>query len=127
MPTAAPRPCPKHPSVLLRHGIRCKQCEVQRKALERGRAQRRRDDKDDSVHFYVTPRWRKLRAWFIRQHPLCAECGRQGRTTPAEHVDHIVPMADGGAAWDESNLEPLCKPCHSRKTMRELNRRRYSA
>lgn len=39
-----------------------------------------------------------------------------GVHTPAKHVDHVVPVARGGAELDASNLQSLCHPCHSRKT-----------
>jgi 5-methylcytosine-specific restriction protein A len=32
-------------------------------------------------------------------------------------VDHIVPRSAGGADTP-GNLQPLCRPCHSRKTAR---------
>ena len=38
--------------------------------------------------------------------------------TAAAEVDHIIPLARGGTN-DLANLQPLCKSCHSRKTMRE--------
>ena len=48
---------------------------------------------------------------------LCEECERQGRTTEAEHVDHIV---DHEGSWqrfiDTSNLQSLCAMHHSAKT-----------
>lgn len=37
----------------------------------------------------------------------------------ATHVDHVVPLERGGARFDEGNLQPLCAPCHSRKTARQ--------
>ena len=43
----------------------------------------------------------------------------------ATEVDHILPLEDGGAVYDEANLQPLCKPHHSRKTARDkANRQR---
>lgn len=55
---------------------------------------------------------------FLRANPVCAECWRQGRVTPATEVHHIVGKRKGGTdAWE--NLEALCKECHSRKTARE--------
>jgi 5-methylcytosine-specific restriction protein A len=55
--------------------------------------------------------------------PLCRSCRGQGKIVAATEVDHIVPKQDGGAdAFD--NLQPLCKPCHSRKTLGEQRRRR---
>jgi 5-methylcytosine-specific restriction protein A len=40
----------------------------------------------------------------------------------ATEVDHIKPKAEGGGESFE-NLQPLCKPCHSRKTLGELRTR----
>lgn len=55
---------------------------------------------------------------FLRDHPWCAAgCGR-----PADHVDHVAPhRGDEELFWDISNLQSLCRSCHSAKTMRELN------
>jgi 5-methylcytosine-specific restriction protein A len=66
-------------------------------------------------------RWQKARVTYLRSHPLCAECERQGRTTPATLVDHIIPhKGDTNLFWDvDGNWQPLCKPCHDRKTARE--------
>jgi 5-methylcytosine-specific restriction protein A len=62
-------------------------------------------------------RWRKARALYLRQHPLCAECRRDGALTPATVVDHIVPhRGDKVLFWDQQNWQPLCKGCHDRKT-----------
>lgn len=60
--------------------------------------------------------WRKLRAAFLREHPLCMDCEKRGRVTPASVVDHI----DGNAHNNEpGNLAALCASCHSRKTARQ--------
>ncbi len=37
-------------------------------------------------------------------------------------VDHVVPLDQGGEAWDMENLQCLCQGCHIAKT-REENRR----
>ena len=66
-------------------------------------------------------RWRKYRAVFLREHPLCVACQRAGRLTAALHVDHITPV-DGDSDplfWDESNHQGLCASCHSQKTAKE--------
>ncbi len=34
------------------------------------------------------------------------------------HLDHVVPLSDGGADED-SNMQPLCTPCHTLKTALE--------
>ena len=64
--------------------------------------------------------WRRIRARFLAEYPLCAECLEHSLTVPAEEVDHIKPKRMGGTdEWD--NLQPLCKTCHSVKTEREDN------
>lgn len=60
-------------------------------------------------------RWRKIRYNFLARYPFCVGCNAQGKTTPATEVDHIRPLAEGGT-HDETNLQPFCKSCHSRKT-----------
>jgi len=65
--------------------------------------------------------WKKIRARFLSQHPLCEQCEKAGRLTPAEEVHHILPLADGGTN-EESNLMALCKSCHSKITVENLNR-----
>ncbi len=65
--------------------------------------------------------WRTARARFLRSHPLCAECMKQGNLTPATVVDHIIPhRGDMKLFWDESNWQALCESCHNQKTGREM-------
>ena len=67
-------------------------------------------------------RWRKVRVGFLRSHPMCVVCFKEGKMVLANEVDHIIPhKGDRDKFWDISgNLQSLCKPCHSRKTMKEL-------
>ena len=51
----------------------------------------------------------------------CAAC--KSLLQPGWHVDHVVPLADGGA-HDATNVQPLCAPCHTVKTARENSARR---
>ncbi len=58
-------------------------------------------------------RWQRARERFLRAHPLCCYCQQSGRVTEATVVDHIQPhQGDQKLFWDESNWQPLCKPCH---------------
>ena len=67
-----------------------------------------------------TRRWRELREKVLKRSLyLCAPCGAEGKLTPATEVDHIVPLGQGGAEYDISNLQPICKQCHRDKTKRE--------
>lgn len=67
--------------------------------------------------FYQSRQWRTLRGMFIKQHPLCIECGNVGAV-----VDHIVPIREGGEslAWD--NLQTMCHRCHNVKSGKEAHR-----
>ena len=65
--------------------------------------------------------WKRIRDRYIAVHPLCEECKRQGKLTPATEVHHILPLARGGT-HDESNLMALCTPCHSAITARDGDR-----
>ena len=50
---------------------------------------------------------------FLKANPNCAKCGKR-----AVLVDHKKPRINGGTdAW--SNLQSLCRSCHSRKTAKE--------
>jgi len=71
-------------------------------------------------------KWRKARELFLRAHPLCRYCEREGRVEAATIVDHIVPhQGDKELFWRESNWQSLCKPCHdSVKSKEESEARR---
>ena len=63
--------------------------------------------------------WRRVRAIQLAREPLCQDCKRAGRVTPASEVHHVVALRDGGARLDLDNLASLCGPCHRRVTARE--------
>lgn len=74
-----------------------------------------------------TSAWDRARAGYLRSHPYCVHCQQLGRVVPSQEVDHIIPhRGDMKVFWDRSNWQALCNPCHSRKTQREVNARRYS-
>jgi 5-methylcytosine-specific restriction endonuclease McrA len=56
--------------------------------------------------------WRRLRLRVLAEEPVCAipGCGR-----PSTEVDHIVPLAAGGAPLDRANLQGLCQPHNASK------------
>lgn len=64
--------------------------------------------------------WRKIRARYVKLHPLCEVCQDQGRLTPVEHVHHIIELSDGGT-HDFENLMSVCKSCHSRIHRTRMN------
>ena len=76
--------------------------------------------------WYSLPIWTDdLRPMQLLLEPWCRECAQRGLRVRATDVDHIVDhKGDWGKFTDRSNLESLCHPCHSRKTMREQWERR---
>ncbi len=75
------------------------------------------DSRENSTRRGYGYDWQKLRLWHLRQHPLCADCEARGVTELAKDVDHIVPIAvDPSRRLDPTNLQSLCRPCHTVKT-----------
>ena len=66
------------------------------------------------IKIYSSARWRKLRMFQLRRHPLCNVCGGAAGT-----VDHIIPIEQGGDAWDMDNLQTICFQCHQEKRAKE--------
>jgi len=64
--------------------------------------------------FYNSRTWRTLRKYVLSGEPLCRSCG-----VPAQVVDHIRPISQGGAKLDIENLQPLCSRCHNKKSSKE--------
>ena len=65
-------------------------------------------------------RWEKRRSNFLMNNPLCVECLKNGKYTPANVADHIVPhKGDKRLFYDDNNLQSLCDSCHGVKSSRE--------
>lgn len=86
-------------------------------ADRQARQQARRERKT----FYDSPAWRRLAAAVRKDERVCRVCKAElGKLTPAECVDHIIPLAlRPDLALDRENLQALCWECHSRKTREE--------
>lgn len=66
---------------------------------------------------------RRTRARLNREgQGICAHCGTIKRAQDL-HVDHIVPLADGGHDTD-ANTQLLCHPHHHAKSIAEAQARR---
>lgn len=83
-----------------------------------------REHNEREQRFYQRPAWKRLRAYVLRQEPYCADPfgvhAETGRPAAAEHVDHIKPLRDHPElALARSNLQGLCRSCHSKKTKQE--------
>lgn len=65
-------------------------------------------------------KWRKAREGWLKAHPLCAYCEREGRASVATVVDHRTPhRGDMALFWDSGNWQSLCKSCHDSIKKRE--------
>lgn len=59
-------------------------------------------------------KWERLSIAFRRKNPFCRFCAQEGfECTPADDVDHVIPIEDGGARLDWSNLQPICRRHHN--------------
>ena len=119
MPRRAAKPCaqPGCPA-LVRGETRCE--KHARERATRYARQDRRQRGSARERGYDTL-WEKVRAQHLASEPLCRACSTEGRTTPAQDVDHIVPF-DGlhdPLRLDPENLQSLCRPCHNAKTARQ--------
>ena len=115
MPSSAPRACTEIGcSALVAHGGRCE--AHKRQAARRYDATRGTPD----ARGYGR-RWQDYSKAFRRQHPLCEQCLRDGRTTASQCVDHIAPVqgAADPAFWQHDNHQALCNSCHATKTAAE--------
>jgi 5-methylcytosine-specific restriction enzyme A len=115
MPIKPKKPCRYPGCPELTHDRYCP------KHKKRAEAQYDRYQRDPEHDKRYDHNWRKIRARFIREHPLCENCKQEGRLTPTEQVHHIKPLADGGT-HEEGNLLSLCGSCHSTITATEGGR-----
>src|SRR5262245_43177049 len=68
--------------------------------------------------WYRTVRWSRLRLIVLG---LCAyTCASCGHVQAQLEIDHIRPHhGNRSLFWNPQNLQALCPPCHTRKTMRD--------
>ena len=98
-------------------------------ACKRGVEQSRRTSRERGY----SRRWEAAARAFRAQYPLCgmrpgglspvmSQCHDQGRVSPAEQVDHVVPhRGDQALFWDrEGNWQSLCRACGARKSQAGL-------
>lgn len=76
--------------------------------------------RDADCPYYNTARWHKISRVWRSQHPLCAECLKNGKFTEGEVTDHIVPWPIcKDYFFDESNFQTLCQKCNHDKGQRD--------
>lgn len=68
---------------------------------------------------YNSTTWKRLRAAHLSLYPMCIGCEAMGRLTPANTVDHVHPISEGGVPFPgHDGLASYCHACHSAKTAR---------
>ena len=65
-------------------------------------------------------KWRKLRAFVLRESPICEHCAQRGLVEAATDVDHIDNDPTNNSM---ANLSSLCASCHSQKTQADMGKR----
>jgi 5-methylcytosine-specific restriction protein A len=84
-------------------------------------AERKNNCRHDYQQWYSYADWKKARIQHLIKNPLCVQCEKEGRLTPANVVDHIIPhRGDKKLFWDKDNWQSLCKSCHDKKTANEI-------
>ncbi len=106
MPRKPKRPCGYTGCAELTDG---RYCEKHQKEMD---ARYNKYERDPRARKRYGRSWKRIRDRYIEEHPLCEECQKYGRLTPAEEVHHIIPLSKGGTNAD-SNLMCLCTRCHS--------------
>lgn len=78
--------------------------------------------KSPDYPFYNSYKWRKFSKARIKRNPLCEceSCTQSDNPEIATMTDHIIPIKQGGAKWDEMNLQSMSKlKCHQIKRSEE--------
>ena len=96
-------------------------CDKHRRETFKVQRQAMSIDKAEHDRFYHRAAWKKVRLLQLQLEPLCRECRKVGKLTPASIVDHIIERSKGGSDFDQENLQSTCASCHNAKTRRETN------
>lgn len=74
---------------------------------------------------YQGKRWKAVRQLVLsRDEFCCVECMKNGFVVAASVVDHILPINEGGAIYEMSNLQSLCSTCHNSKSGGEAHKKK---
>ena len=74
----------------------------------------------DHHKLYNTAQWQALRKNILYKYPTCQRCQTYGYLTAGVDVDHVQPhRGNSDLFYNLSNLQTLCRSCHSWKSQRE--------
>ena len=74
--------------------------------------EQRRTAESETRRLYWTARWRAIAKHQLILVPLCEECERDDRVTPATVCNHKIPHRGDVVRFWSGPFESLCKPCH---------------
>jgi hypothetical protein len=74
----------------------------------------------ERAEFYRSHRWRRLRAAFLRLHPICCTRGCGRRAAVVDHREGHQREDWRARFWDAGTWQPMCGTCHAAKSAREL-------
>ena len=77
--------------------------------------------KGSNQEFYQKAMWKRYSKRYKVGNPLCEISKAMGKVVPSNVTDHIIPMSQGGAAWDERNHMSLSNKVHNIKRGMEAN------
>ncbi len=95
---------------------------IPKKKIKQNRADQNRKYRQA---IYKSRTWRELRQAYIMSHPLCENCLKAGKVTPATDIHHKDSFMNYAGeereakAFDSTNLMALCKGCHSKLHAKE--------
>lgn len=107
MPRKPKRPCSYQSCPRLCEGRFCKEHEK----LENKNYEKYKRNPDVRKRYGSV--WRKIRESYVKVHPFCEVCFKEGRMKRVEEVHHIKPLSEGGT-HHKDNLISLCQSCHAR-------------
>jgi 5-methylcytosine-specific restriction enzyme A len=114
MPSLPLKPCPGYgprkgacPNLIKMSVKYCSECLVYYKANTKQYDKTR--DQSDERQFLHTTQWRKIRKMKLAEFPLCENCLKNNRITPAVLVHHIDRNELNNKP---DNLMSMCTACH---------------
>ena len=132
MPTKPKRPCrgrfnacPNLVEINQKYCPTCLPLEKKRQRKETREYDKTRDP--NVVKWQKSARFQRSRAWFLKRNPICNECEKQNKLTPATILHHITPHnGEYRLFWDQSNWQGLCNACHEDKHVQDRWGRKQS-
>lgn len=97
----------------------CSKCRKLNCSCGKRAARQRDQQRPNATDRGYDSTWKRFRKSYLRANPLCVDCERENRLTPAKEVHHIIKIADDPSKrLEASNCMALCKSHHSVRTAR---------